>query len=185
MGKGKRHLKTMEKRTSVLAGSHIPVLVKLLNLLPTDKPILELGLGWNSTPLLHWITKDLGTKLYSVESDSVWLSRFKQFEDKHHKIFPVFDFMDWSKCEFLEDIPQNLGLVFVDHRPARKRRSSALFFKDRANFIVLHDSELADHPAYKYTPIYKEFRYKYEDTKFKPHTIILSNFIDPDALFIS
>ena len=170
----------MEKITDVLAGSHIPVLVKLLPLL--DKPVLELGMGWNSTPLLHWITKDLGVNLYSLESDWVWLSKFEQFMDSHHKIFAAYDFNDWSKSEFLEDIPNNLGLVFVDHRPARKRRSSALFFKDRADFIVLHDSELADHPAYKYTPIYKEFRYKYEYTKVRPHTIVLSNFFDPTPM---
>ena len=48
---------------------------------------------------------------------------------------------------------------------------------------MLHDSELADNPAYKYTPIYKEFEYVYEYTKTTPHTVILSEFEDPAVYF--
>jgi len=34
-------------------GSHIPVLIKILNI--SEGPVLELGTGLNSTPVIHWI----------------------------------------------------------------------------------------------------------------------------------
>ncbi len=164
-----------------LHGSHIPVLVKLMSLV--DKPVLELGMGWNSTPLLHWMCKEKGLDLYSFESDYDWSDNFEDYEDQSHH-FRVWDFGDWREEWFDKDDDFPLGLVFVDHRPARKRRSSALFFADKADFIVLHDSELADHPAYKYTPIYDRFKYKYEYKSVgKPYTMILSNKIDLKEVF--
>lgn len=163
------------KPTTLLAGSHLPVLDRLMSVV--NKPVLELGIGWNSTPLLHWLCHEKGLLLFSFESDPDWLERFKEFETNTHKLFP-HDFMTNLEVDF------DLGLVFVDHRPARKRRSSALFFKDKADFIVLHDSELADNPAYKYTPIYDKFKYKYEYRNVgEPYTMILSNRIDPKGIF--
>lgn len=162
----------MSKNTDVLAGSHLPLLIKLME--RVDKPVLELGIGWNSTPLLHWLCKKKGLNLISLESDLVWLEKFQEFSGKFHTV-GYFDFMDWEQT-FLADKKISFGMVFVDHRPARKRRSSALYFKDRANYIVLHDSELADDPAYKYRSVYDKFKYKFEYKAVgKPHTIVLSN----------
>ena len=169
----------MEKRTDVLAGSHIPVLVKLIMSKFVKAPVIELGVGWSSTPLLHWLCESKDIFLSSYESDKEWLEKFHNFNSSNHQLYKE-DFNDPRKLVRLN--PSPVGLVFVDHRPARKRRSSALAFKNNAGFIVLHDSELADHPAYKYTPIYKEFRYKYEYTKVRPHTMVLSNFFDPTPI---
>lgn len=159
--------------STVLAGSHLPILAKLME--RVDKPVLELGVGWNSTPFLHWMCKAKGLPLMSVESDRVWLKRFMDFNVGYHTL-GYFDFNDWEKTN-LNTINKKLGLVFIDHRPAKKRRSSARAFASRADYIVLHDSDLADHPAYKYTPIYNEFKYKFEYKDVgKPYTIVLSNF---------
>jgi len=143
-----------------------------------DKPVLELGVGWNSTPLLHWMCKEKGLLLRSFESDPEWLELFRSFESESHKL-SHHDFMTEL------DFGGGLGLVFVDHRPSRKRRSSAKFYADKADFIVLHDSDLADNPAYKYTPIYGNFKYRFEYKNVdKPFTMVLSNKIDIERLFI-
>lgn len=165
--------------TTVLCGSHIPVLVRLMQYV--DKPVLELGIGWNSTPLLHWLCKEKSLPLFSFESDYKWMKNFLNFSTENHSILQT-DFLDihdlWSGYGI-----RQLGLVLVDHRPARKRRSSALYFADKADFVVLHDSELSDHPAYKYTPIYGNFKYKYEYKSVgKPYTMILSNTIDVERI---
>ena len=155
---------------TVKAGSHIPVLVKIMGVI--DKPVVELGMGWNSTPLLHWLCKEKGLYLSSFESDPDWIKLFVDFAEAGHNI----EFID-----FVERKPHfagkaDFGLVFVDHRPARKRRESVRYFADKSDYIVLHDSELSDDPAYKYTPLYQEFKYVYEYTKSgQPHTVILSN----------
>lgn len=166
--------------SDVLCGSHIPVLVKLME--HVNKPVLELGVGYSSTPLLHWLCKDKRITLYSAETDNVWADRFKEYSDQFsHYLFYVNNDWNWA---FIDDfIPRKLGLVFVDNRPAKKRVSNAVYFKDRADFIVLHDSELADHPAYKYDRAYKHFKYVYHYTKVKPYTAILSNFIDVERMY--
>lgn len=152
--------------STVLAGSHIPVLVKIMERI--DKPVLELGIGYNSTPLLHWMCKEKDVNLHSYESDPEWLNKFLEFETENH-ILTSFDF---SKI-----IPINVGdwgLVFIDHRPAYKRKYSALHFKDTADYIVLHDSEQGK--PYSYKKIYDQFKYIYEYKKCgKPYTVVLSN----------
>lgn len=158
------------KKTTVLCGSHIPVLVRLME--RVNKPVLELGIGYNSTPLLHWLCKEKELSLFSFESDQEWLEKFEEFKEDQH-------FLGFN--DFLGETPMvntsiEFGLVFVDHRPARKRRSSVLSYKDKADYIVLHDSELKDDPAYKYRSIIKEFKYSFEYKKCgTPYTIVLSN----------
>lgn len=152
----------------------IPILTKLME--HVDKPVLELGMGWNSTPLLHWLCREKDIELTSIESDKEWMEKFRDFETYKHAIIH-HDFNEPL------DLGYNFGLVLVDHRPARKRRSSAKFYADRADLVLLHDSELADNPAYKYSPIYDNFKYKYEYKGVgKPYTMILSNTIDIERI---
>jgi len=141
-----------------------------------DKPVLELGVGWNSTPLLHWLCKEKGIQITSVESEKDWLNKFLMYmEDGHNFIYNKFD----KPLDFEGE----MGLVLIDHRPARKRRSSAKYFADKAEFVLLHDSELADNPAYKYTGVYGNFKYRYEYKGVgKPYTMILSNTIDIERI---
>lgn len=160
----------------------IPVLTKLMA--HVDKPVVELGMGWNSTPLLHWLCREKGVKLYSFETDTKWLENFIDFSVWNDHLIANEDLMDIEEMWSYYDYIGQLGLVLVDHRPARKRRSSARFFADKADFVLLHDSELADHPAYKYTPIYDNFKYRYEYRGVgKPYTMILSNKIDIERIF--
>lgn len=166
------------KKTTLWSGSHINVLVRILDYI--DKPVLELGMGYNSTPIIHWMAKQKGLGVISLESDIKWLSRFEEFEDEGHKI----SYYDFEHEGFSNAQEMYFGLVFVDHRPARKRRSSAKAFALNADFVVLHDSELADNPAYKYRPVYDDFKYGYEYKSVgTPYTMVLSNYIDPREVF--
>ena len=63
--------------------THRPVLVKILAI--TDGPVLELGCGWGSTPLLHKLCKEQNRMLITVEDNMDWMARFKeQFESDSH-----------------------------------------------------------------------------------------------------
>lgn len=152
------------KRTTVLAGSHIPILVKLIGQI--SDPILELGMGWNSTPLLHWMAKEKEVRVFSYESDPEWFKFFEEYQENMHsvKLVDNFDF----------ELQTRLGLVFIDHRPAYKRKESALRYKDSADYIVLHDSEQGK--PYSYEKILDQFKYEYELRSVgKPYTLVLSN----------
>ena len=152
------------KKTTAWCGSHIPVLVKLIS--QADKPILELGVGWSSTPLLHWMALERNIPVFSYESDANWFKNFEEYRGKNHII-------EWVE-NYDFNIQADLSIVFIDHRPAYKRKYSAVKYKDSADYIVLHDSEQGK--PYSYHKIYDQFKYKYEFTKVgKPYTLVLSN----------
>ena len=168
-------------KTDILAGSHLPILIKVLQL--SYGPVLEIGMGLNSTPVLHWLCKEAGRELLSLENDPKWLEPNKAFEEGLHRVEFV---SDWDKAPiFLPDEDRRWSVVLIDHRPALRRRIEALRLKDRADYIILHDSEPEIDRFYRYSGIYKHFKYQYDFTIVgKPHTTVLSNFEDVRSLWI-
>jgi len=153
-----------------LSGSHIPVLTKLMSLRFTE-PILELGAGHNSTPLLYWLSKAQDRAFESYENDKKWCE----------KIGGITEYCeDWEKLD-IDNIFWDIALM--DHRPALRRKTDAVRLKNNARFVVLHDSEPEIDRFYGYSRVYKHFKYRYDFKKFKPNTTILSNFVDPNNFF--
>lgn len=115
--------------------THQPVLHELLK--RTAGPVLELGCGAGSTPLIHQFAP--GRKIVTVDNDPTWLIPLKnQYENQDHQFLLV---ADWK--EALQD-PRLQGpwdVVFVDQNPWEARHESLLKFKDTAQFLLLHDSD--------------------------------------------
>ena len=55
----------------------------------TQGDILEMGTGAFSTPMLHNLTGSVGRRLVSAETDSAWLSKFKEQGVGHHQLLLV------------------------------------------------------------------------------------------------
>ncbi len=153
-----------------LAGSHIPLLIKALY--RTTGPVLELGMGWNSTPILHWMCADMGRKLVSVEGNKEWADKFNDYRSDSHEIRVV------DNWDYAIDDDRTWGLVLVDHRPDFRRRIEASKLVDRAGIILLHDSEPGMDKHYKYSTLYPKFKYVYKFTGLFPHTAAVSNYQD-------
>lgn len=158
----------MSKATDRLSGSHLPILSQLVN--KTNGPVLELGAGYNSTPLLYWICKAEGRKFVSYENDKGWVDQLS---------YPVKYIEDWDKADIDDEF---WSVVLIDHRPALRRKDDARRLKNNAAFIVMHDSEPEINKFYRYTWIYDEFKYRHDFTKVKPNTTVLSNFVPPNVL---
>lgn len=153
-----------------LHGSHIPVLVKAIT--QTHGAVLELGMGWNSTPLLHWLCTDQNRPLVSHETDPKWASNFTDYKSDLHSILvtprePMVDFTD-----------RKWGVVLVDGRPAKDRHKYAIQLANFADIVIVHDAEEEINRFYRYDRVWPHFRYKVAYTRFKPHTVALSNSID-------
>lgn len=144
--------------------SHIPVLVHIIE--NSKGNILELGMGV-STLLFHIMCKD--RLVFSYENDIKWFKENMVYYSDNHKIFFI---NNWNEIHDLE-IPWSI--VFIDHRPAKDRRQQALYYKDKADFIIIHDSEPEIDKFYGYKSIYPRFKYVYHYTKCKPYTTVLSN----------
>ena len=154
----------------------------------TTGPILELGCGDYSTPLLHALCSKTHRFLLSTDTDKKWLNLFMDLERPwHHFAYvPVYE-DDWErnpKPYLWDNIGADMrwGVVLVDHRPGERRAVDIKRLKDQADILVVHDAQEA---GYNYASIMNDFRYKYVYKRYSTQTLILSNVIDVAALFNS
>lgn len=157
-----------------LYGSHLPILTRLMEV--TNGPVLELGMGLWSTPMLDLMCANQGRTLHSFDNDFKWYKENEKWQSDYHEVTIV---SDW-KIAGIDHI--FWSIAFVDQRPAIERKDQALRLAKNALFVVLHDSEPEQDKYFKYSRIYKHFKYRYDYTTCRPHTTILSNFIDPKIL---
>lgn len=145
--------------------THIPMLLKYAQ--ATNGPILELGAGIFSTPLLHWICAESNRKLVTYEKNERWFEFANQYRSKNHKVRLV---KNWDKVDFTIDT--HWSVVLVDHETDR-RIIEVIRLKDRVDYMILHDTH---HSVYEYDKIWSHFKYIYHWKYCKAHTSVVSNF---------
>ncbi len=156
-----------------LYGSHMPILARIMDV--TDGAVLELGMGIYSTPLLDLMCRETKRELVSIDNDSEWFDVNKGWADpEYHNVCYVADW--WMAKNKIEE--KHWSVALVDEKPASNRIKSIKLLAHRANFIIIHDSEPESNKFFKYEWIYPLFKYRFDYTKCRPHTTVLSNFID-------
>lgn len=157
-----------------IVGSHQRCL--LAAALRTEGPILELGVGWYSTPLLHEIATVQKRKLYTFDNQPYWLPSFKPLQCEHHDIICV----GWWPEMYDIIAGERFGLIFVDQGQPIEREYSVrhlLEVEEGKNAVyVMHDTE--ELHAYGYERTLPLFRYKVRDECQTAWTTIASNAID-------
>ncbi len=144
-------------------GSHTAVLVGTI--LRTTGPVLEVGSGHSSTPILHEICAAQGRKLVTIETQVGWLRRFLDFEsDLHH--------LTSERALQSKYIDENWSVVFVDHAPGEERPAVVEAVRDRAEYIVVHDTETL---SYGLEPVLDTFRYRRDHRRHRPWTTVVSD----------
>jgi hypothetical protein len=116
-------------------GSHQPLLIHLVNTI-TDGSVIELGMGDNSTPLLHLLCEKLGRKLFSYEFDSNWYYKYKPYENINHKLF----LLDENLFRDNKYVFERSSIIFIDSHPAWTRQHAIYFLKDVADYFIVHDT---------------------------------------------
>ena len=149
-------------------GTHNLTLIKAVG--ATTGDVCEMGVGFSSTPLLHWIT--LGRKLVSYESDQDYYHFARKFISNNHKVRKTKDFSD-------VDYNRHWSVVFIDHSPKRPRRrgDDAMKFTN-ADLIILHDTEPGSLEHYGYEQVFKKYKYRYDWKLCEPFVSVVSNTID-------
>ena len=156
-------------KISIRYGSHLPVLMKIVG--ETSGPILELGLGLYSTPYLHYTCLPTQRSLSSYDHDAGWIRYFRDCRSDFHSV----NFIDnWD----LLDCTGRWDVVLIDHGPDARRYVEARRLAGQTKYLILHDSDPENDNLYQYSKIYPLFKYRYDYTTCKPHTTVLSNFVD-------
>lgn len=166
---------SIDAKTWVGYGSHLPVLMRLLEY--TTGPVAELGCGMHSTPFLHWACKGK-RPLVTFESDPVWVPFAREFEREGHAVVAV---SDWDAV----DLSRHWSVALVDHVP-NERRWKELIALAHAEYVVAHDAENSAERKYHYSRAHRTFKYR---TKVVtdggcPYTSVLSNLHDVRGLVV-
>lgn len=145
--------------------TYMGVLIRAV--LASTGDVVELGAGPSSTPLLHWLCKDMNRKVISYETDPEFYNYARRYRSWLHKIVFV---RSWDEI----DTKTHRGVVFVDHSPFDRRAADIIKFKDSADYIVIHDTEcLRD-----FKPIWPHFKFAYTWKECRPWASVVSNFKD-------
>lgn len=152
-------------------GSHFPILAAAVY--RTHGPILEAGCGDWSTPLLHYMSSG-ERNILSLDNDASWLARFHADYERDWHVFEHV--RDWRTHDFLADA--HFGVAFVDCSPGEERIQVIQRLRDRADLIIAHDSErdYGTGANYGYEKIRPLFHHVSEWRRYRPYTLILSNF---------
>ena len=145
-------------------GSHLPALVPCV--VTTDGPVLELGLGIFSTPVLHSLCYG-SRKLLSIDTDETAIYNFCQLSEREHEIRLDFDYRS------LNEIGKEFwSVVFIDNWPSERRAADVLNFT-HADFVVIHDAEVPAIGPIIMAQGKDKWPHMRLYQKFNPHTLIL------------
>jgi len=129
-------------------------------------PVIEFGIGWGSTPLLHLLCE--GRQLLSVENKPLWFRKFVDlFRDGHEgRLVKVYSEID---------IPKGV-LLFSDEGPTEAARCETIARAASADAraVIVHDAD--DHSIARFLEE-NPFRYRFNDNC-SPLTSVLSNTLD-------
>lgn len=149
--------------------SHVVLLTKIFDLSEGD--VAEIGTGYFSTLLLHWLADLYERNVYSFENQTHWFKRALKISSgsPNHKVVFV---NTWDELP----IEKHWGLIFIDHAPAERRVIEIKKFANIADYIVIHDTGPEDEEKYHYSKVWPLFKYVYHDKKTRPWTSVVSNF---------
>jgi len=147
--------------------THLPLLAACVA--HTTGPVLEVGMGTFSTPVLHAMCAERGGRaLCSLESDPAWYQEYIHYATEWHRLFLV---SSWAEAE----IERAWDVALVDHTPPIRRVVDIARLRPWARLIVVHDTE---NRCYAYEPLLTTFKYRVEWQGYSPWTSVVSD-VDP------
>lgn len=149
--------------------THIPMLLKTVQM--TDGPVLELGSGPFSTPLLHWLCAESNRRLLTYEGNEAYFKAANRFKSRNHTIRFV---KDWDKIDFGTG---HWSVALIDNELER-RQVDPIRLKNSVEYIVMHDT---NRPDYGYDKVWPHFKYIHHWKFCRPWTSVVSNFKNLDS----
>lgn len=165
-------------------GTHISVLATVVA--HTDGPVLELGMGDWSTPLLHGLCSVNKRYLLSTETDQNWMALFQDLATNWHEFefVPVFEesIERYYRPEKWDTVgnEKRWSVVFIDHAPAERRLMDIARLRKNTDVFVVHDTEGR---GYGLGPILDSFKYRYVEDRYSIETTVVSDVIDVTKFF--
>lgn len=160
-------------------GTHYPLLAAALALVP-EGPVLELGCGHFSTPMLHLMCAAQKRRLYTFETDQEWLDEFLTYESPLHS-FQHVPLDEWPEVNQIDAI--EWGVAFVDHKPGEMRVREILRLQGHTKLLVCHDTEPQPWEMDRRGPGLNPWKYRYDFDAYQAWATAVSDEIDLKTVF--
>lgn len=149
-------------------GSHLPALMACCAV--TSGPVIELGIGHFSTPVLHSFCGATKRRLVSIEENTEWFDRLKHLGVGHHTMLNGDYFRPLLDLASLEPY----GVAFIDHSPGGESRRKAFeYLLTRSEFVVMHDAQQDAENFQAVGPLLTSLNWQL-CTNYFPHTLVAS-----------
>ena len=165
-------------------GTHMSMF--LTAVMYTGGPILELGAGDYSTPLLHAVCSRDKRYLVTADTSMNLLSNFIDLQRSWHAFHyvPVYE-DDWAsnpKPDRWDHVggETDWSVVIINHRPGERRVKDIERLRPHTEIFVIHDTQ---ERGYGYDSILGSFKYGYRDERYATQTIMVSDTIDVSQFF--
>jgi hypothetical protein len=119
-------------------GAHIPLLASVVAT-ARPGPVLEIGVGRSSSPLLVEMCRAMGRDYRGLDSEPDWAEEIRGVLG----VDTISVMPDWSRLEsWLKDSGEQWAVVFIDHGPGPARLPVTRVVREHAGaeFIVCHDT---------------------------------------------
>lgn len=152
-------------------GTHVPLLASVVAV-ARPGPVLELGSGFYSTPVLAEMCRAMNRRFYSTDEKADWAY-------KHREIAADIEIVtDWTK--YRERKMPGLAVIFVDNEPGWERVPNIEWAEaQEPEFVVVHDTlqpDSADDEHYLgMSKRLDRFRYRYDYQMMTSCTSVVSN----------
>jgi hypothetical protein len=117
-------------------GTNVPLLAAALATADPG-PVLELGTGHFSTPLLIEMCSALGREYWALETNTAWADKHSDLLRPTARILMVEE--NWVKWP-VPNLPTRFALAFIDNQPDSTRLMNLRRMRGLASRIVVHDT---------------------------------------------
>lgn len=156
--------------------SHQPVLIHTLNTI-TKGNVVEFGMGFHSTILMHIICAFQGRNLLSLDNEKEWLDKFIHYRSDKHSIELMTELPKFNKKD-------KIAVAFVDG--GLPRQPFIDLMQPIADYIIVHDTEMyvkGTKDVYNYD--FSGFKHVLHYKNALPMTSLLSNLDVVDSKLLS
>lgn len=138
-------------------------------------PILELGCGHYSTPLLASIARIQNRKFKVITSSTEWSRSFSNLDCE----MELIEFERWQDISFND---REWGMVLLDNEETAAARYDQLFkLSGDAKAVVFHDANRVDSATWGLMTLF--YKHLFFSDQYLPSTAILTQEVDPEKWF--
>ena len=185
-----RHLNRVKERSLAFAGgygTHIPLLAAVVAV-SHPGPIVELGAGNSSSPLLSEMCRAMNRRLTSLEREGPWYDTLDDLIGGFRGTIGHDRLIVPNPSQWVPTIEQLFGelgkfsVVFADHGLDRSDGAAVLeYLADKSELVVIHDTRNTWFAGVD--DALDGYKYRFDYVKMAPCTTVVSNYLDVASIF--